>query len=143
MTELRIRAAAVVLRGDRVLVVLRERDGQRYAVLPGGGVERDETPQHAGVRELREETGLVGTVEALLPVGLDRDAPALYFRVRVADPEPSPALSADAPEVDRADESNRYRPTWVGVDQLTAVGLVPERAVTAVQAAVRSSGQGA
>lgn len=51
-TPARLRAAAVAVRDGRVLVVLRERDGRRYAVLPGGGVEPGETPQQACLREL-------------------------------------------------------------------------------------------
>lgn len=58
-TPARLRAAAVAVRDGRVLVVLRERDGRRYAVLPGGGVEPGETPQQACLRELPEEIAFV------------------------------------------------------------------------------------
>ena len=85
----------MAVRDGRVLVVLRERDGRRYAVLPGGGVEPGETPQQACLRELREETGLDGELVALLPVGLDRAAPVVYLHV---DTGPGlPELAADAP----------------------------------------------
>ncbi|WP_222122046.1 NUDIX domain-containing protein [Curtobacterium sp. 9128] len=131
---LRLRAVAVAVRDHRVLVVLRHRDGNAYAVLPGGGVEAGETPQQACVRELREETGLDGVAEALLPVGLDRDAPALYFRVSVGDA--TPAMPADAPEARRATATNRYDPTWVPLDDLDRIGLRPERARRAVELAV-------
>lgn len=132
---LRIRAVAVAVRDDEVLVVLRERDGRSYAVLPGGAVEAGETPQEACLRELREETGLDGVVEELLPVGVDRDAPAVYLRVRVAGDEP--VLGPRSPEARRTTAENRYRPTWVGIDTLEDIGLVPERAVRAVSAASR------
>ncbi|MEK6310736.1 MAG: NUDIX domain-containing protein, partial [Curtobacterium sp.] len=95
-TPVRLRAAAVAVRDDHVLLVLRERAGRRYAVLPGGGVEPGETPLQACLRELREETGLDGALVALLPVGLDRAAPAVYLHVEAG--PGVPALATNAPE---------------------------------------------
>jgi 8-oxo-dGTP diphosphatase len=131
---LRVRAAAVAVRDEAVLLVLRERDGRRYAVLPGGGVEVGETPQQACVRELREETGLDGEVLALLPVGLDREAPTVYLQVAVG--AGTPVLDPTSPEGARTTPGNRYHPTWVPLDRLEDVGLVPQRALAAVRAAV-------
>lgn len=134
---IRVRAVAVAVRDGQVLVVLRHRNGEPYAVLPGGGVEVGETPQQACVRELREETGLVGVPEALLPVGLDREQPALYFRVRAGDG--APQMPADSPEARRATDENRYEPAWVPIDDLERLGLRPERARRAVELAVSGS----
>lgn len=137
LDEIRIRAAAVVVRDRDVLVVLRERDGRRYAVLPGGGVESDETPQAACRRELREETGLDGVVEELLPVGVDRAVPAVYFRVRITGG--TLGLPAGSPEAASASPTNRYDPEWVPVDELDRFGLVPDEAVRAVRLAASTA----
>ncbi|MER5869812.1 NUDIX domain-containing protein [Streptomyces sp. NPDC002044] len=63
----RVRAGAVVIRDDRVLLIgFEEEDGKPFYEIPGGGVEGGETPRTAVVRELWEETGLTGTVRGEL-----------------------------------------------------------------------------
>jgi 8-oxo-dGTP diphosphatase len=67
---------AVWVRGERVLLVRRGRPPFRGLwALPGGFVELRETVEHAVVRELREETGLRGTIDGLVGVysGPNRD----------------------------------------------------------------------
>jgi ADP-ribose pyrophosphatase YjhB (NUDIX family) len=65
----RSEGANVVVRDDqgRLLVVRTTYSGGRW-MLPGGKVERTETPQRAAVRETREETGIAVAVERLLLV---------------------------------------------------------------------------
>ncbi len=59
-------AQAVVLQGDRVLLI--KRTSPRVWELPGGGIEEGETPTTAIVREVHEETGIQVRVERELGV---------------------------------------------------------------------------
>lgn len=61
----RPRVSAAVLRADgrEVLMVQHHRpDGATYWQFPGGGIEADEHPETAVLRELAEETGLLGRI---------------------------------------------------------------------------------
>jgi len=65
-----VAACALVDKQGRVLITKRP-EGKPLAGLwefPGGKVERDETPEHALIRELKEELGIAIAADALFPL---------------------------------------------------------------------------
>ena len=91
----RKRVAAVIQRGDRVLMV-RERvqvepgrhDGPEYWTLPGGGIEPAEDPAAAVRREVFEEVGLRVVSADEVAVVPYPSGPTTVFRVEVEEGDP-------------------------------------------------------
>ncbi len=86
---IRIRVALVMIRDGKILLVEHENFGKRYWLLPGGGLEQNETLVDCGIREAREETGLAVEMGDLLMVSESIpsvDHPhvvVMYFRAEI------------------------------------------------------------
>jgi 8-oxo-dGTP diphosphatase len=117
-TPVRVRAGAIVVRGGSILVIQRAQRGERWFEIPGGGVEPDETPAGAVVRELREETGLVGSVRSEVATVLKDRGRQHYFLIdAVGD-------VADRASLDLDDDAS---PMWLPVAELAYAAVWPKR----------------
>jgi 8-oxo-dGTP diphosphatase len=92
--QIRVRVAAVIVQDGGLLMVLHEKDGEQYWMLPGGSVDYGETLTAALERELREELCVEVTVGDLLfsndsiaPDGA-RHIVNLYFHAVITDGTP-------------------------------------------------------
>lgn len=117
------RSAALVVRGHRVLLMGRHRDGRDYLTVPGGKIEAGETPAEAALRELEEETGLTGEHIGEPFCVLDSRGRTEHFYL-VDAPTGTPALGG--PELERRTSTNWYEPVWLDFDELAGSTLVPE-----------------
>lgn len=64
-------SACVLLRSDRRLLLAQRPEGKSLAglwELPGGKIEKNETPEEALVREMREELAVTLNVDQLTPL---------------------------------------------------------------------------
>ena len=52
-------ANLIVLDSEKKILVVRELTRKRLMMLPGGEIERGESPRHAAQEETEEETGLI------------------------------------------------------------------------------------
>ncbi len=128
MPAKRHRAGAIVIHHGAVLLMHRVKEGREYYVVPGGGIEGDESPEMACVREMLEETGL--RVSNLRPFHLvDRDGNLEHYYL-VGDWEGEPVIGG--PEKERQSEDNRYRLEWVEVARLAELPLLPEEIKQAI-----------
>ena len=95
-----IAAAAVILDADRRVLLVKHSYGRLNWEVPGGAAERDETPTETALREVREETGLLVTVERLTGIyyehqGPEREALHFVFLCRVMDDTARPYPACD------------------------------------------------
>ena len=118
--ETRIRVAALIMDGDRVLLVSTKQGQPGYLVPPGGGLEPPEALAEAVVREAHEESGLhlaCGALAGYREVArADRFELELYFATRLLQ---SPSSVSDISE-----ENRQVR--WVELSALPHTPHFPE-----------------
>lgn len=101
--------AAVIERGDEILVSLRHPKGERPSQweFPGGKVEMGESESEALVRELREELGVESEVgpliQRLFHAYPDTDVEIGFYGARITKGEPQPLAMAEIRWVARRD----------------------------------------
>ncbi|NLG28327.1 MAG: NUDIX hydrolase [Chloroflexi bacterium] len=93
---------AIVVRGDKVLMVKHRQGGQEHWCLPGGGLQPGETPEQGALRELREECSVTGVVlRQTAHVLYADDVEAYSFHVEIGDQTPSLGTDPEVP-IERA-----------------------------------------
>ncbi len=115
------RAAAIILRNGALLLLHRQKPGRDYYILPGGGVELDESFEEACIREVKEETGLDVLGLQFVYKSTYRGREEVYFVTRV--PPGEPVLGGA--EARRHSPENLYSFEWVSVKLLAEINLLP------------------
>lgn len=59
-------ARGIVIKDNNILLIKRIKKEKTYYVIPGGGLEGDETLEEGVIREVKEELGITVTVNDLL-----------------------------------------------------------------------------
>lgn len=111
-------ARAVIIENDKLLVIFRRKikDGmtKEYYVIPGGGIEKDETPQMAVVRELKEELNVDIEVLRYLGENERENVKDIYFSCKILSGRPT--LGGE--ELDRMTKENYYEPMYIDLLKL-------------------------
>lgn len=123
------RASGVILKDNEVLLIHRIREGKEYWVLPGGGVEKNETAEEALNREMSEELKIKLKAKTFLFKLEDIGRFEHYFLI--TDYEGSPKIGG--PELERMNEQNQYILEWRDFNKLSDINFLPSKAVAGLK----------
>ncbi|EPW7037958.1 NUDIX domain-containing protein, partial [Vibrio parahaemolyticus] len=130
----RVSALIVNCKNAEILLIKRFKEGRNYWVFPCGGVEPEERLEQAIVREVFEETSLrIDNYQEMFSV-VNRGRKEHFYLVNVQFFEPK--LSLHSPERQAQSSSNRYELTWVKLNDLSKLNLVPVEAKEIVSSLV-------
>ena len=117
-------ARAIILQNNKVLLIHRFKEGSEYYVIPGGGIEQNETPEDTVKREIKEELSLDITIDNKIGEYLNDNNPVIYYLVKSFSGE----AKLGGPEKLRMQENvrNRYILEWVNLNDIDLINLVPE-----------------
>lgn len=119
------RSAAVLIDGNRVALIERERQGKIYYLFPGGTVEQGETLEEACIREIQEELGLEVDPAALIAEVIFEETHQYYFLCKIRN---GLFGTGDGEEYhgDLPPERGTYKPIWMAADQLLCNPVHPK-----------------
>jgi uncharacterized SAM-binding protein YcdF (DUF218 family)/8-oxo-dGTP pyrophosphatase MutT (NUDIX family) len=114
-----------VRKGDEILMIHRFRDGNEYYVLPGGGVELGESPEVTALRELKEETSIIGKIDRKISDIKDNNGNIhQIFLLEYISGEAT--LPKNSEEAKYSTKDNTYEPCWVKVVDIDRLTMWPE-----------------
>ena len=113
----RDRSQSMVIRGNRILLVEHQLFGRDFFNLPGGGIEENETPEEAALRELEEECQVKGTLIRPLTVEYKPDLESRVFTFLVEIPDDAVAKKGVDPELP-ANEQSIIGVKWMRLDEI-------------------------
>ena len=105
---------AVIVRNGYLLVMHRNRFGQQYYTLPGGGVKGNEQHEHALLRHIKEETD-IDFVNPRLIIAEDAGDPygvQFIYLCQYLRGEPRLDLNSEEAKISALGE-NLYSPQWL------------------------------
>ena len=118
---------AIVIKDQSILVMHRNKFGQEFYALVGGGIDYGETPETALYREIAEETGLELTNHQLVIVEDAGDIYGIQYIYTCDYVSGEPRLAADSAEaLITAKGENLYTPLWLPLSDLPGVAFQPK-----------------
>ena len=117
---MRIRAGIVLIKDNQVALIERHRAGLDYYVFPGGGVDEDETPEQAAIRETLEELGIEVVIkQKVAEIQLGQKSRQVYFLVEHVSGEFGTGTGEEFTDSDPNDpDEGIYVPIWMPIDEL-------------------------
>ncbi|QHA90742.1 protein phosphatase 2C domain-containing protein [Bacillus sp. N1-1] len=123
----RNRAGVIIIQGDQIALIERNRNDETYYVIPGGGMKESETPKQAAKREALEELGVDVRVEALY-TSFQFNGEHFYYTAEIISGEFGNGTGSEY----RSSSQKRgtYKAVWVPVAELNELRIYPEEVIS-------------
>ena len=119
---MRQRAAGIIIQDGKILLLHRQKAGRVYYIIPGGGIEKGETPEQAAKREIKEETNLDVEIDKLIcKIIGGYGYPEYFFLAKNIQGE----AQLGGEEFEKNCEENHYAIAWTPLDKLKEINLLP------------------
>ena len=118
------RGAVIIINEKKVLLIKRNKCGQKYYIFPGGTLEKGETPSQTAIREAKEETNLSVTLSKQKPWKSNYELRDEYYFLAETF---SGQAELGGPEARRNNSQiNYYELEWVKFSDLKKINLLPK-----------------
>jgi ADP-ribose pyrophosphatase YjhB (NUDIX family) len=116
---------AIVIHGDKLLVMHRNKFGKEYYTLVGGGVDAGETNEQSLFREVQEESSLTVANPRLVYIDMADNfyGPQYVYLCDYVSGEPHLAEHSEEAHINKL-EQNLYTPLWLPLEDLPDVPFV-------------------
>jgi len=119
----RIRAAAILIKDENIVLIRRVKELKAYYTFPGGSVKEGETIEQAVVREVTEETSIQVSIHRLLYSYDDVNSSQYFYLCDYI--SGNPQISPAAEENQGLSEHNIFEPQWIALRLLPKLLLYP------------------
>ncbi|MFC1723075.1 NUDIX domain-containing protein [Nanoarchaeota archaeon] len=113
---------ALIIDNNKILLIHRQKAGREYWVLPGGTIEKGETPEQTVIREVKEETNLDIDISKPLWEITDEISKNFYFKASSMTNE----TELGGPEAKINSPENNYELVWVTKREMTKLNILPK-----------------
>lgn len=125
MIDKKIRAVAILIKIDKILLIHRTENNKEFWVLPGGGVEENEAVEDAVIREVEEEASIKCKIIKLLYTHIYSDLGHKQFYYLCEYISGVPKLGEYNEFYTMKEEDQTYKPVWVKIEELPRKLLYP------------------
>lgn len=122
----RNRAGVIIIQDNQLALIERKRNDETYYVIPGGGMEENESFKQAAKREALEELGVDVCVKALY-TSFQLNGKHFYFSAEITGGEFG---NGTGNEYHASSKRGTYKAVWIPLEELTGLCIYPKEVIS-------------